>query len=246
MTEELNGRRIVVPEARELGQLVRMLEERGAEAIPCPMIAIRDAPDAEPVAAWLRWFVKGTCNDLVLMTGEGLRRLLGLARRTDLDSAFLDALRTTRKITRGPKPVRALREVGLDADIPADEPTNQKTGKLEVDNVKVHKVPVQEDGVWTQAEDVAQIGKLTVRLGHVGEAAVNDWIAAMMSIYKQITGKNPGISVVAPSRPGRGKAAGPFIRFLEAVGKPLGIQSSPNSLAGRIKDIRTGGRRSQK
>jgi YHS domain-containing protein len=27
---------------------------------------------------------------------------------------------------------------------------NQKTGKLEVDNVKVHKVPVQEDSVWTQ------------------------------------------------------------------------------------------------
>src|ERR1700674_1764798 len=27
---------------------------------------------------------------------------------------------------------------------------NQKTGKLEVDNVKVHKVPVQEDGIWTQ------------------------------------------------------------------------------------------------
>jgi len=123
MTEELNGRRIVVPETRELGQLVRMLEAHGAEAIPCPMIAIRDAPDAEPVAAWIRWFVKGTCDDLVLMTGEGLRRLLGLARRTDLESAFLDALRTTRKITRGPKPVRALREVGLDADIPADEPT---------------------------------------------------------------------------------------------------------------------------
>src|SRR6476469_5043960 len=27
---------------------------------------------------------------------------------------------------------------------------NQKTGTLEVDNVKVHKVPVQEAGVWTQ------------------------------------------------------------------------------------------------
>ena len=103
-----------------------MLEERGAEAIPCPMIAIRDAPDAEPVEAWLRWFVRGRCDDLVLMTGEGLRRrLLGLARRTDLESAFLDALRTTRKIARGPKPVRALREVGLEADIPADEPTTE-------------------------------------------------------------------------------------------------------------------------
>ena len=27
---------------------------------------------------------------------------------------------------------------------------NEKTGKLEVDNVKMHKVPVQEDGIWTQ------------------------------------------------------------------------------------------------
>ena len=97
MTEELNGRRIVVPETREL-----VLEQRGAEAIPCPMIAIRDAPDAEPIAAWLRRFADGRCDDLVLMTGEGLRRLLGFARRTDLESAFLAALRTTRKITRGP------------------------------------------------------------------------------------------------------------------------------------------------
>ena len=59
MTEELSGRRIVVPETRELGQLVRMLEERGAEAVPCPMIAIPDAPDRAPVEAWLRRFAEG-------------------------------------------------------------------------------------------------------------------------------------------------------------------------------------------
>src|SRR5439155_5090007 len=64
-----------------------------------------------------------------------------------------------------------------------------------------------------------------------------------MSIYKQIVGTDPGISVVAPGRPGGGKAAGPLIRFLEAAGKPIGIQLSPDSFAGRIKDIRTGGRR---
>lgn len=125
MTGELSGRRIVVPETRELSQLIRMLEEHGAEAIPCPMIAIRDAPEALPVEAWLGRFANGMCDDLVLMTGEGLRRLLGFARRTDLESAFLDRLRMTRKITRGPKPVRALREIGLDADIPADEPTTE-------------------------------------------------------------------------------------------------------------------------
>jgi len=125
MTEELSGRRIVVPETRELGQLLRTLEERGAETVACPMIAIRDAPDTAPVEAWLRRFAKGTCDDLVLMTGEGLRRLLGLARRIDLESAFIDALRVARKITRGPKPVRALREIGLAADVAADEPTTE-------------------------------------------------------------------------------------------------------------------------
>ena len=125
MTEELSGRRIVVPETRELGQLVRMLEELGADTVPCPMIAIRDAPDAAPVEAWLRRFADGRCDDLVLMTGEGLRRLLGFARRINLESAFIAALRLARKITRGPKPVRALREVGLAADMPADEPTTE-------------------------------------------------------------------------------------------------------------------------
>ena len=114
-----------MPETRELGQVVRMLEELGADTVPCPMIAIRDAPDAAPVEAWLRRFVDGTRDDLVLMTGEGLRRLLGFARRIDLESAFIDALRLTRKITRGPKPVRALREIGLAADVAADKPTTE-------------------------------------------------------------------------------------------------------------------------
>jgi len=125
MTEELRGRRIVVSETRELGQLLRMLEERGAETVACPMIAIRDAPDTAAVEAWLRRFAKGTCDDLVLMTGEGLRRLLGFARRIDLESAFIDALRVARKITRGPKPVRALREIGLASDVPTDKPTTE-------------------------------------------------------------------------------------------------------------------------
>jgi uroporphyrinogen-III synthase len=144
MTDELRGRGIVVPETRELGQLLRMLEERGADTVPCPMIAIRDAPDRKPVEAWLRRFVTGTCNDLVLMTGEGLRRLLGFARHLDLEPAFIAALGATRKITRGPKPVRALREIGLAADVPADEPTTGGViAALEQHDLTGHRVGVQ-------------------------------------------------------------------------------------------------------
>jgi hypothetical protein len=96
------------------------------------------------------------------------------------------------------------------------------------------------------AEDVVQIGELVVPEGHRGDAAVNDWVAGLMSIYQKITGRDSGISVVASGRGNRGKATGPLIRFLQAAGKPIGINLTPDSFAGRIKDIRTGGRRRKK
>src|SRR5216684_7011741 len=116
----LSGRRIALPETRELNRLARMLEEQGAETLRCPMVAIRDAPDPAPVRDWL---TRLPFDDLVIFTGEGLRRLHGFAQRLDLEPGFLDALRTARKITRGPKPERALRELGLKSDLRAEEPT---------------------------------------------------------------------------------------------------------------------------
>jgi uroporphyrinogen-III synthase len=116
----LSGRRIALPETRELDRLARMFEEQGAETLRCPLVAIRDAPDPAPVREWL---TRLPFDDLVLFTGEGLRRLYGFAQRSDLEQIFLDGLRAARKITRGPKPERALRELGLKSDLRAEEPT---------------------------------------------------------------------------------------------------------------------------
>ena len=41
----LSGRRIALPETRELDRLAQMLEEHGAETLRCPMVAISDVPD---------------------------------------------------------------------------------------------------------------------------------------------------------------------------------------------------------
>jgi hypothetical protein len=93
------------------------------------------------------------------------------------------------------------------------------------------------------AEDAVRIGELIVPKGHHGDAAVNNWVAALMSIYKRITQKDPRTSVIAPERPGEGKAAGPLIRFLEAAAKPLLIKFSADSWRGRVRDALTDGRR---
>ena len=116
----LAGRRVALPETRELDRLARMFEEQGAETVRCPLVAIQDAPDPSPVRDWLTRF---PFDDLVLFTGEGLRRLHGFAQRFELEPAFRDGLQAARKITRGPKPERALRELGLKSDLRAEEPT---------------------------------------------------------------------------------------------------------------------------
>src|SRR5260370_20090688 len=123
--QPLAGRTVAVPETRELAVFAAMLEPRGARVLRCPLVAIRDAPEPAPVLAFARAFAGGACDDLILTTGEGLRRILACIERhePELRAAFLAALARVRKITRGPKPARALREVGLKPDLPAPTPT---------------------------------------------------------------------------------------------------------------------------
>src|SRR3954454_22380827 len=111
MAERLNGYRILILESREEAQLSRLLTEQGADVLQCPMFTIHDAPDSAPIEAWIRRFIASPCDDLVLMTGEALRRLMTVASRIGVDRELIAALGKARKFARGPKPGRALREV---------------------------------------------------------------------------------------------------------------------------------------
>jgi hypothetical protein len=87
------------------------------------------------------------------------------------------------------------------------------------------------------AIEVAEIGRLTVREGNPGDDAVNEWIAAMMAVYRAITGKEPATSVGAPERANEGIATGPLIRFLQAAGRPLKIVFSEDAWRSRVRTI---------
>jgi uroporphyrinogen-III synthase len=125
MPGSLSDCRIVVPETRELDLLARMIEAEGGAVIHCPLVAIVDAPDPAPVLSWLQRFSDEPCDDLILLTGEGLRRLHAAAQTAGRADEFLRALAPVRKITRGPKPAKALRELGLEPDLRASEPTTE-------------------------------------------------------------------------------------------------------------------------
>ena len=125
MADRLNGTRILILETREEAQFSKLLAEQGAEVVQCPMFTIQDAPDPAPVEAWIRRAIDKPFDDLVLMTGEGLRRVMKLARTRWLDQAFVAALAKSRKFTRGPKPGKALREISLEAQQTTEKPTTE-------------------------------------------------------------------------------------------------------------------------
>lgn len=119
----LSGQVVAVPETRQLDILVELLTNRGATVRRVPLVSILDAPDAQPIEAWLRNFIASPPDYLIVLTGEGLRRLLGFAQRADCEAAFIDALTKVCKICRGPKPGRALKEIGLKPDMLGKAPT---------------------------------------------------------------------------------------------------------------------------
>src|SRR5437660_389839 len=125
MSSPLQDKVVALAEGRQLEELVQLLEKEGAKVLRCPMVGIHDAPDEAAVRAWLGDLIAGRFAYVVLMTGEALRRLLGFAERAGWREGVVAALAKTKLVTRGPKPVRALKEVGLAPQMIAESPTTE-------------------------------------------------------------------------------------------------------------------------
>jgi uroporphyrinogen-III synthase len=161
MAERLNGYRILILETREEAQFSRLLKEQGADVLQCPMFTIHDAPDAAPIEAWIKREIDTPCDELVLTTGEGLRRLMKVVRRIGVEQDFIAALSKARTFARGPKPGKALREIGLEPQVTTEKPTSE--GILEMlarVDLKGHRVGLQ---LYPDKDHAALIGGISAQ-----------------------------------------------------------------------------------
>jgi uroporphyrinogen-III synthase len=142
----LKGKRIAVPEMRELEVFSGLLERRGAEVLRCPLVTIYDTPHSAQVLAFAVKLAEGEFDDFVLITGEGLTRILSCIDKYEpaLRSRFVEGLGKVRTITRGPKPARALRALGLKPNIEAAQPTTDGVIRsLSTENLEGRRMAVQ-------------------------------------------------------------------------------------------------------
>jgi uroporphyrinogen-III synthase len=159
MSERLKGQRVLILEARQEAQFARLLAEQGAEVVRCPLVAIRDPFDTAPVEAWIRRTIAAPFDDLVLTTGEGLRRLVQTAARLAVEREFVASVGQSRTFIRGPKPGHALREIGLVADVVAETPTSDGLMALLAQaDLRGHHIGIQ---LYPEKDHGALLGAIT-------------------------------------------------------------------------------------
>jgi uroporphyrinogen-III synthase len=112
MTEELSGRRIVVPETRELGQLLRMLEQRGADTVPCPMIA----EDARVIAI-ISEMAAGRVDAIAFTSAPQVRRFRDVARAFGREAELRQGFERTVVAAVGPIVAAELDALGVEVNV---------------------------------------------------------------------------------------------------------------------------------
>lgn len=133
-------------ESRRATEIAELVCKQGGEAFVAP--AMREAPIENNIAAFAfaeRLFA-GSFDTVILLTGVGTRQLRRLLATRYPEGAFADALRRVTVVARGPKPLAALREMGLTAGIVAPEPNTWRELLAATAGHGGRRIAVQEYG----------------------------------------------------------------------------------------------------
>ena len=147
------GLRVVSLESRRSRETVRLIEAAGGVAIAAPSmreVAIADNPAAERFADGL---LHGAYTSVVCMTGVGTRYLFAAMEKHHDRADLVRALAATAVVARGPKPVAALRDLGVPVSIVVPEPNTWREilatmqEAAEGEDLRGAKIAIQEYGI---------------------------------------------------------------------------------------------------
>ena len=120
--ENFAGLRVLALESRRGEELARLIETYGGRPVVAP--AMREVPleSNQEALEFVRALLRDEFDMVIFLTGVGTRALTGVAETLGPREEYAAALRRVRVVARGPKPVAALRELGVTPNISAPEP----------------------------------------------------------------------------------------------------------------------------
>ena len=138
--------RVLALESRRAVEMAELIRRQGGEPFVAP--AMREVPIEEhaDVFRFAERLFASEFEMMILLTGVGTRQLNRVLSARYGETAFADALRRIAVVARGPKPVAALRELGVTPAAVAPEPNTWRELLEAIAGRGERRIAVQEYG----------------------------------------------------------------------------------------------------
>src|SRR5437762_8603937 len=116
------GLRVLALESRRAAELAKLISNYGGEPVVAP--AMREVPLETNIEAlsFAEALLAGKFDVVIFLTGVGTRAVVSVAETKYSRDDFISALKRTKVIPRGPKPIAVLRELGVTPAFTVPEP----------------------------------------------------------------------------------------------------------------------------
>jgi uroporphyrinogen-III synthase len=171
-----DGLRVLSLESRRAKEVEKLIRTYGGEPFVVPAMREIKLDSNKQALDFAARLMQGEVDVVLFLTGVGVRALVETVQTKYDREQFLDALRSTRIVTRGPKPEQALREYKVKTLASAPEPSTwhevlSTMDRAFGDELKTLRVAVQEYG----ASNPELLAELTERSGEVIKVPVYQW-----------------------------------------------------------------------
>ena len=164
--------RVLSLESRRAPEMAKLIENYGGRAIMAP--SMREVPleSNTEALAFARTLAANGFDMVIFLTGVGTRALARVVETIYPLEQFAGALRRITVVARGPKPVAALKELGVPVTIAVPEPNTWRDllrtldEKAELAPLKAMRVAVQEYGA-SNSELLAGLAERGAQVTHV-------------------------------------------------------------------------------
>ena len=140
------GLKVLSLESRRAKEMETLIRREGGDPFVAPSVQERALDDHRGALEFVDRLAAGEFDLVVCMTGAGLAFLRDLAAADSALERLAEGLRKTFIVSRGPKPLPILRELGARAQIVVPEPNTWKEVVEAVASRKERRVAVQEYG----------------------------------------------------------------------------------------------------
>jgi uroporphyrinogen-III synthase len=168
----LAGLRVLSLESRRAVEMAKLIENHGGRAIVAPSMREVALESNTEALEFARTLAANGFDVVIFLTGVGTRALARVVETVYPVERFAQALRQVIVVARGPKPVAALKELGVPVTIPVPEPNTWRDLLRALDDqpdvapLKGRRVALQEYGAsnWELLAGLAERGAQVTRV----------------------------------------------------------------------------------